>query len=197
MSTRLPAGERREQILDVAVQVFASKGFHGASMNDVADAAGVTKPVLYQHFDSKQDLYLALLEDVGHRMLHSIAKATAGATNGKTQTELGFQAYFRFVADDHDAFLLLFGTQANRGAESTAVIRRITDEAADAIAPLIAVDIDPDYRRTLAHGLIGLAEGASRRLVELGETFDPDALAQQVSNLAWAGLRAVGNLSRA
>ena len=197
MSTRLPAGERREQILDVAVQVFASKGFHGASMNDVADAAGVTKPVLYQHFDSKQDLYLALLEDVGHRMLHSIAKATAGATNGKTQTELGFQAYFRFVAGDHDAFLLLFGTQANRDAESTAVIRRITDEAADAIAPLIAVDIDPDYRRTLAHGLIGLAEGASRRLVELGETFDPDALAQQVSNLAWAGLRAVGNLSRA
>ena len=193
MSTRLPAGERREQILDVAVQVFAKQGFHGASMNDVAEAAGVTKPVLYQHFDSKQDLYVALLEDVGRRMLHAIAKATAGATSGKMQTELGFQAYFRFVAADHDAFLLLFGTQANRDAESTAVIRRITDEAADAIAPLIAVDIGPDYRRTLAHGLIGLAEGASRRLVELGETFDPDELARQVSNLAWAGLRAIGN----
>ena len=197
MSTRLPAGECREHILDVAVQVFAKQGFHGSSMNDVAEAAGVTKPVLYQHFDSKQDLYLALLEDVGHRMLHAIAKATAGATNGKTQTELGFQAYFRFVAGDHDAFLLLFGTQANRDAESTAVIRRITDEAADAIAPLIAVDIDPDYRRTLAHGLIGLAEGASRRLVELGETFDPDELARQVSNLAWAGLRAIGTSPKA
>lgn len=197
MSTRLPAGERREQILDVAVQVFAKQGFHGSSMNDVAEAAGVTKPVLYQHFDSKQDLYLALLEDVGRRMLHSIAKATSGATNGKMQTELGFQAYFRFVAGDHDAFLLLFGTQANRDAESTAVVRRITDEAADAIAPLIAVDIDPDYRRTLAHGLIGLAEGASRRLVELGETFDPDELARQVSNLAWAGLRAVGSFTHA
>ncbi len=192
MSTRLPAGARREQILDVAVQVFAQSGYHGASMNDVADAAGVTKPVLYQHFDSKQDLYLALLEDVGHRMLHAITKATTGAPNGKAQTELGFQAYFRFVAADSDAFLLLFGTQANRDAESTAVIRRITDEAAEAIAPLIAADIDPPYQRTLAHGLIGMAEGVSRRLVELGQTFDADDLARQVSNLAWAGLRAVG-----
>ena len=193
MSVRLPAGERREQILDVAVQVFAKQGFHGASMNDIADAAGVTKPVLYQHFDSKQELYLALLEDVGRRMLHAITQATAGVHDGKQQTELGYRAYFRFVDADRDAFLLLFGTQANRDAESTAVIRRIADEAADAIAPLItASGIGPDEQRTLAHGLIGLAEGACRRVVELGRSFDPDALAQQVANLAWAGLRAIG-----
>ena len=161
-------------------------------MNDVADAAGVTKPVLYQHFASKQGLYLALLEEVGRRLLHAIAKATAGATSGKSQTELGFKAYFRWVAEDHDAFLLLFGTQANRDDASTAAIRRMTAETADAIAPLIAVDIDPEYQRTLAHGLVGLAEGVSRRLVERGESFDPDELGSQVANLAWAGLRAVG-----
>jgi len=191
-STRLPAGARREQILDVAVQVFAKRGYHGASMNDVADAAGVTKPVLYQHFDSKQDLYLALLDEVGRRLLNAIAKATAGATSGKTQTELGFKAYFRWVADDHDAFLLLFGTQANRDAASTAAIRRMTAETAEAIAPLIAIDIDPEYQRTLAHGLVGLAEGVSRRLVERGESFEPDELGALVANLAWAGLRAIG-----
>jgi AcrR family transcriptional regulator len=196
MVSRLPAGARREQILDVAVQVFAKSGYHGASMNDVADAAGVTKPVLYQHFDSKQDLYLALLEEVGRRLLSAIAKATAGATSGKTQTELGFKAYFRWVADDHDSFLLLFGTQANRDAASTAAIRRMTAETADAIAPLIAVEIDPEHRRTLAHGLVGMAEGVSRRLVERGDSFDPDELGTQVANLAWAGLRAVGNEPR-
>ena len=115
--TRLPAGERREQILEVAVAGVRQHGFHGTSMNEVAEAAGVTKPVLYQHFDSKQDLYLALLDEVGNRMLTAITKATAGASSGKAQTELGFQAYFRWVADDHDAFLLLFATQANRDAE--------------------------------------------------------------------------------
>jgi hypothetical protein len=70
-------------------------------------------------------------------------------------------------------------------------IRRITDEAAAAIAPLIAVDISPAHRTTLAHALVGLAEGASRRLVGLGEQFDPDEIAREVAVLAWAGLRAV------
>jgi AcrR family transcriptional regulator len=191
MSTRLPAGERRDQILEVAVQVFARRGYHGTSMNDVAEAAGVTKPVLYQHFDSKQALYLALIDDVGERMSTAIAKATAGAVNGKTQTELGFQAYFRWVADDHDAFLLLFATQANRDAAATRAIRKITDDAAAAIAPLIAVDVDPEQQRTLAHGLVGLAEGVSRRLVERGEDFDPDELGRLVAQLAWAGLRSL------
>lgn len=192
MNTRLPAGERREQIIDKAVTVFARSGYHGASMNDVAEAAGVTKPVLYQHFASKQDLYLALIDDVGKRMIDAIGKATAGATDGRTQTELGFRAYFRWVADDHDGFLLLFSTQANRDAAATKAIRAITSEAASAIAPLIAIEIDHEQRRTLAHGLVGLAEGVSRRLVERGDEFDPDELARLVANLAWAGLRAVG-----
>ena len=87
MSIRLPAPARREQILDVAVEVFARNGFHGASMNDVAEAAGVTKPVLYQHFDSKQDLYMALLDEMGNRLLKAITKATAGVASGRQQTE--------------------------------------------------------------------------------------------------------------
>jgi AcrR family transcriptional regulator len=191
MSMRLPAPARREQILDVSVQVFAHRGFHSTSMNDVAEAAGVTKPVLYQHFDSKQDLYMALLEEAGTRLRKAVTKAVASATSGKEQTEFGFKAYFRWVADDHDAFLLLFGSRANRDEESTAAIRRITAETAAAIAPLIAVDIEGEHQKMLAHGLVGLAEGVSRHLVERGEQFDPEVLGQQIADLAWAGLRAV------
>ena len=190
-SPRLSATARREQILDVALEVFGRAGFHGASMNDVADAAGVTKPVLYQHFDSKRELYRALLEEVGNRLLSAIAKATADAPDGRSQTQRGFQAYFRWVAEDHDEFKLLYGGGTRRDDEFRSAIRHVTAEAADAIAPLIAVDIDPEHRRTIAHALVGLAEGASRRLVERGENFDPDEIARQVSDLAWAGLRAV------
>ncbi len=175
----------------MALEVFARAGFHGASMNDVADAAGVTKPVLYQHFDSKRELYQALLEEVGTRLLRNIDKAASEATDGKSQTELGFRAYFRWVAEDHDAFLLLFGSGSRRDNEFAAAVRRITAESANAIAPLIAVDIDEDHRTTIAHALVGLAEGASRRLVDRGDAFDPDEIAAQVSALAWAGLRAV------
>jgi len=191
MPQRLPANARREQILDVALDVFATSGFHGASMNDVAEAAGVTKPVLYQHFDSKRDLYKALLDEVGNRLLDSIAKATAEATDGKSQTELGFRAYFRWVSDDHAGFRLLFGSGTSNDDEFAAAVTKITAEAAAATAPLIAVDISESARRTLAHALVGMAEGASRRLVELGDDFDPDQIATEVSTLAWAGLRAL------
>ena len=189
-SPRLSADARREQILDVAINVFGRAGYFGASMNDIADAAGVTKPVLYQHFDSKSDLYGALLDEVGARMLDSITKATADAADGKEQTELGFQAYFRWVAQRHDEFMLLFGGTSRHDGEFSGQVRRITDAAATTVAPMIAVDIDPEHRRTLAHALVGLAEGASRRLVGLGEEFDPDEVASEISALAWAGLRA-------
>ncbi len=77
MSSRLSANARREQLLDVALDTFARAGYHETSMNDVADAAGVTKPVLYQHFESKRELYQALLDDVGARLVAAITEATA------------------------------------------------------------------------------------------------------------------------
>lgn len=189
---RLAAPARREQILDVALEVIGAAGYHGASMNDIAEAAGVTKPVLYQHFESKHQLYLALIDAAGDRMIGAIGDATANAPDGRSQTELGFQAYFRWVADNRNAFMLLFGGNARRDDEFSRAVRRITDSAAEAIAPLIAVDMDPERRRTIAHGLVGLAEGTSRYLIERGERFEPDEVAATVSRLAWAGLRALG-----
>ena len=189
-SSRLSADDRRQQIVDVAIAVFARAGYHGASMNEIAEAAGVTKPVLYQHFDSKSDLYRALLDEVANRMRAGITTATAGAADGKERTELGFRAYFRWVAHRHDEFMLLFGGAAHHDGEFSAQFRLITEAAAATVAPMIAVDLDPRHRETLAHALVGLAEGASRRLVGLGAAFDPDEVARAVSSLAWAGLRA-------
>ncbi len=84
---RLPAARRRRQLLDTARAVFAERGFHSTSMNDIADAAGVTKPVLYQHFSSKRDLFREVLEDVGGRLEETIAKAAAGAPGPREQVE--------------------------------------------------------------------------------------------------------------
>jgi AcrR family transcriptional regulator len=191
MTSRLSAPARREQLLDVALEVFARTGYHDTSMNDVAEAAGVTKPVLYQHFESKRELFQALLDAVGARMLGAIREGTADATDGRSRTELGFRSYFRWVAEDHDAFMLLYGGASRRDQEFSRAVRRVTNGMVQAIAPLIAADIDDEHRLTLAHALVGLAEGASRRLVERGEAFDPDVIARQVSDLAWAGLRGV------
>jgi AcrR family transcriptional regulator len=191
MSSRLPAAERREQLLSVALSVFSEKGFHGASMNDVAEAAGVTKPVLYQHFESKRELYMALIDESGERLLALIVAAAIDAPSPHDQVSRGVQAYFRWVAEHRASFLLLFGDGGRRDEEFTSAIRLLEDRMATAIAPMIRAEIDPDHQATLAHGIIGLAESTSRRLVQSGATFNPDKVAHQIGEMLWAGLRAV------
>jgi AcrR family transcriptional regulator len=160
-------------------------------MNDVADAAGVTKPVLYQHFTSKQELYLALLEHAGERLNGLIDAATNDATGPHDQVTRGFTAYFRWVADDRDSFLLLFGGSSRVADEFADAVRAIEVRITESIAPLIRADIDADHQRVLAHGIVGLAETISRQLVESDRDFDPDVVAAQVGDLVWAGLRAI------
>jgi AcrR family transcriptional regulator len=195
MSVRLPAAARRVQLVAMALEMFARQGFHATSMNDIADAAGVTKPVLYQHFVSKRELYLALLEETGHRLLTLIADATRDAAGPRAQVVQGFVAYFRWVAADRDEFLLLFGSGARRDEEFADAVRRVEEAVAEAIAPLIRADIDAEHQRLLATALVGLAEATSRRLVAHGERFDPDRVGNQVADLAWAGLRSVKRIS--
>lgn len=112
-------------------------------------------------------------------------------TRGREQTEAGFRAYFRFVADHPEAFVLLYGGASRQDQEFARAVRRVTAEAATAIAPLIDAGIDHEHQLTLAHALVGLSEGASRRLIERGDDFDPDEVADQLSHFAWAGLRGI------
>lgn len=190
--TRLTATERREQLLGVALKIFAQKGFHKSSMNDVADAAGVTKPVLYQHFDSKRALFIAALEAVGEKMIETIREATHEAASGREKTTAGMVAYFRWVMNDPDAFMLLFGSGTRRDEEFAAVSARIEKTTAEMIAPLIEADVDTEQQRIIAHALIGMSEGASRHLIQRGTKFDPNIVGEQLASLAWAGLRSIG-----
>src|SRR4051812_12408040 len=147
MSTRLPAPRRRRQLLDVALGVFAEQGYHVTSMNDLAEAAGVTKPVLYQHFRSKRALYLELLEDVGGQLRDTIGKATSEAVGPHDQVRAGFLAYFSFVAEHRQAFQLLFGGGTQRDEEFADAVRLVEDSIAETIATLIVVDGLDDERR--------------------------------------------------
>ena len=191
-ASRLSADARREQLLDVAIDAFAKSGYHSTSMNDVAAAAGVTKPVLYQHFDSKRALYVALLEDVGDRITSAVLEATKNSDSGKETTRLGFIAYFTWVAEHPREFQLLFGSNDRTDVEFTAMTRKLESSLAEAIAPLITAGIDAQHQRTLALGLIALAIGVSQHLIAEGKRFNPETVAEQVFQFAWAGLRSVG-----
>lgn len=206
-SRRLTAGERRQQLFDVALTLFAERGYRSTTMDDVAEAAGVTKPLVYQHFSSKRALYLELVDSVAQDMLSAIA-AAAAADNPRQQVERGFAAYFELVVTHEAAFRLLYGRNSAGDDGLGDALRRVEDAIAHAIEPLITAGLDPEHRRFLAYAVVGMAEGASRHWIATragtpaGEhrapavrTGEPGAeaqrLAARLADLAWAGLRSV------
>lgn len=192
MSTlRLPAEERREQLLAVAREVFAGTGFHDTSMNDVAREAGVTKPVLYQHFASKRELYKAVLLDVGERLQTDVIAAAAGAMSPKEQIETGLTAYLDFVEGDPAGFQVLFTGVSREDDEWAAITSDVERAVADGIAELIQVDGMSDaHRQALARGVFGLAEGMVRYWIsDESPALDRAELVRDLVTLAWGGLR--------
>jgi AcrR family transcriptional regulator len=189
---RLAPEERRRQLLDVACVEFADRGFYATSMDDLALAAGVTKPVFYQHFPSKRALFVAVLEDVGGRLLDVLRQATGSAETGRARVEQGFTAYFRFVEGDRAAFRLLFGASARNDPEFAEVVDNVLSNAAAAVSTLIEIPGSPEHRVILAHAIVGIAEGISRHaLTDPDGPHNPEQLAQWVAELAWFGLRGV------
>jgi len=192
---RLPAAVWRNQLLEVALDRFAAKGYHDTSMEDIADAAGVTKPVLYQHFDSKHELFLELLDSVGQEFLQGIANRAAAETNPYQRVLAGFRAYFQFVSERTSAFQLVFGGGARLTDDFADSVRRLESDIAELIGQFIDADIDDEHRDLLGHAIVGLGEVAGRRWVARqgsSEQLDPaeaERMAVRLADLAWAGLR--------
>ena len=200
--SRLAAASRRQQLLDVALEQFAHSGLDATTMDDIAHAAGVTKPLLYQHFQSKRALFLEILNDVVVGIIKALTAAAERAPGPRQQVEAGFSAYFRFVLHNESAVRLLLDSMLPHDAEIAQAMRRVDETIAGAIAPLINADIHPDHQRVLAAAVVGMAEGVTRDWLrsrsELtvstsSSALDAEAaiLGKRVAELAWAGLRMV------
>lgn len=189
--------DRRRQILDMALISFSASGYHNTSMNDIADALAITKPVVYQYFDSKRALYLELLHDVSQDLISTVTGAIARANEPREQTEQGLIAYFRWVADHREAFALLFESSERVDEEFADIVSQFEDLAANAIAPFIATNVSADEQHTFAVGIVGMAETVSRQVLRTGRDFEPEKLGRALAELAWGGLRSVGQLRNA
>jgi AcrR family transcriptional regulator len=195
---RLTAEQRRQQLVAVALELFARRGYRSTTMDDIAEAAGVTKPLVYQHFSSKRALYLELVNSIAQALLLAVRTAVMEAEGPRQQVEMGFAAYFRLVVNREPEFRLLYGRDHADDKELGRALRTVEDAIAEAIEPLMDAGLDDDHRRLLAYAVVGMAEGASRRFMEQRATAgngsaeqEARRLAQRVANLAWAGLRSV------
>src|SRR5215213_11032452 len=92
-SSRLPRGARRAQLLQAAQEVFVANGFHAAAMDEIADRAGVSKPVLYQHFPGKHELYLALVDQHAKEIVDAVRGALASTKDNKLRGALAIAAF--------------------------------------------------------------------------------------------------------
>ncbi len=188
---RMPRQERRTQLLASALEVFVAQGYHAAAMDDIAERAGVSKPVLYQHFPGKLDLYLALLDAACDTIIDNCRAALESTDDNKQRVTGAIEAFYGYVAHDTGAFRLVFESDLTNEPEVRGHVDRVTNECAAMIANVISDDtaLPAEASRLLAVSLVGMAQVSARFWLSDAGGLDRDQAVQLVSGLAWRGIR--------
>ncbi|NCT89545.1 TetR/AcrR family transcriptional regulator [Cellulomonas sp. APG4] len=197
----MPRDARRAQVLQIAQELFAREGFHHVSMDDIADRAQVSKPVLYRHFPSKLDLYLAVVDHRGRALVEAVDEALAAvaerdagaqgkdAPHGKAVVRAIVRAYVEFVEDAGDSFSLLFESDVTRDQEVRAHVEQASADAAAAICRGLheLTGLATEHARLLSTALVGMATTAATSRYRSREVSVEDAV-ELVTGLAWRGV---------
>jgi AcrR family transcriptional regulator len=188
--TRLPRSARRKQLLAAAQEVFVAQGYHAAAMDDIAERAGVSKPVLYQHFPGKLDLYLALLDVHCDAIIERMRNAMSSSTDNKVRVAAATSAYFDFIDHESEAFRLVFESDLRNDPAVRARFERVERSCIEAITETIMADTGLGRERAelLAAGLCGAAEIAARFWLTGGRQIPKSEAEALLSTLSWRGI---------
>lgn len=190
---RLPRAARRQQLIDVAQDSFARKGYQGTTIEDIAAAAGVTRPIVYNCFGTKDGIYLACLSAARQQLEQRILEAVAGACDPRSRVEAGLDAYFRFVAEQADAWDVLFGGGAAVAGSAEHEARALRFRTVDQIAALLRRElpaIGAAELGVLAHGVSGAAEQIAKWW-RGNPTIPRATVVARTMRLVWGGLEAL------
>lgn len=187
---RMPRDERRAQLLAAATDVFVNNGYHATVMDDIAERAGVSKPVLYQHFPGKLDLYLALLERHADELIHRVLRAIDETPDNAQRVSNAVGAYFDFVEVDGEAFRLVFESDLRNQPEVQAVVERAYTTCVQAIAQAVVADagLDADRAWLIAVGVVGVSEHSARYWLTHRHKMPKEEAVALTASLAWKGL---------
>ena len=189
--TRLPRTARRAQLLQAAREVFVSVGYHAAGMDDIAERAGVSKPVLYQHFPGKYELYLALLDAAATEIVAAVREALGSTTDNKARVNASTEAYFRYVDDSAAAFRLVFESDLVNDPAVRERTESVNRRCAEAASEIISHDagLSADEAMLLAIALAGMQQTAARWWLAQDRSVPLDDAVRLTSSLAWRGIR--------
>jgi AcrR family transcriptional regulator len=189
---RMPRSARRKQLLAAAQEVFVANGYHASAMDDIAERAGVSKPVLYQHFPNKLELYLALMDTQAEALSEAVIAALEGTDDNRERIHRVLSAYFDFVdRDEHDgAFRLIFETDLGNEPAVRSRVEAVTQKTMKAVASTVAGDtgLDHDQAELLATALTGAAQVAARWWLASGKPVPQDEAVRLLESLLWRGI---------
>ncbi|WP_153504969.1 TetR/AcrR family transcriptional regulator [Cumulibacter manganitolerans] len=187
---RMPRSERRRQLLDAAREVFVGSGYHQAAMDDIAERAGVSKPVLYQHFPGKLELYLALLDLHIEDLVTRIEHAMGGTTDNKERVRAAVDSYFDFVASGSQGYRLVFESDLRNDPQVGARVAAAQDACVESIARAVASDTDlgAERARLLSVGLVGLCVSSASAWLASREQISREEAISLMSALLWRGI---------
>jgi AcrR family transcriptional regulator len=186
---RLPKAQRREQLMDTARAVFVVQGYHAASMDEIAEQAGVSKPLLYQHFPSKLDLYLAILDSGIEHLLDTSDASLKNITDNKQRVHATIRSYVEFVDDPAGAYRLVFESDLTNEPEVRERMAHLDKEVIRRIAAVIKADtgLSESQAELLGAGLHGLAQVASTAWLGNPDVSREEAV-ELLASLAWKGI---------
>ncbi|WP_035319664.1 MULTISPECIES: TetR/AcrR family transcriptional regulator [unclassified Brevibacterium] len=186
---RLPRDQRRDQLVGVARSVFATRGYRTTSMDMIAEAAGVSKPVLYQHFDSKQDLYLALIDSSAAHLDSRLAEALGSTTDPHEQIHATYRAYFDFVVSHREEFVIIFNSDVYE-PKAEQKLRALRESSATRVVSALKnfARLSDDEAQLLCRALIGTAEVVVKQ-IDSQRGIDVDTAVELLTQMSWGGLR--------
>ncbi|WP_170839341.1 TetR/AcrR family transcriptional regulator [Micromonospora halophytica] len=189
---RLPRAVREQQMLDAAVKVFSRRGFHAASMDEIADDAGISKPMVYAYLGTKEELFVACLHRETARMMEAIAGAAAPDLPADQRLWRGLRAFFGFVGAHRDGWAVLYrqarGSQPFAG-ELAAMRARLVEVVAGMLDHALRAEgreVAETELEVVAYALVGASESLADWLADRPEA-DPEKTATRMMNVAWLG----------
>jgi AcrR family transcriptional regulator len=188
---RMPRAERMRQMVEVAEQVFSARGYAAASMDEIAELVGVSKPMLYEYFNSKEGLLLACIRESRSVLREATEQATVGAATAEDALRRGLLAFFVFIRERREAWSLLRHEMALIGTPAADEVEETRRQQTDLIAALMSgyFDSGDDLRAEAAAEFV---VGACERLAIWCERHDevsPEMATEYAMDVLWSGLR--------
>jgi AcrR family transcriptional regulator len=185
-------------MLREAGAVFAQRGFHATSMDEIAERVGVSKPMIYSYFGSKDALYFAYIEDAGRDLLAAIVDAERAQRDASIETRMraGTRAFFTYIADHRDGYSVLFSEMAVNGGSFRREVSAIRRQIVELVMALLDQQahesrVDPDSfggTEPLAHAFVGAGESLANWWLEHPDDSVED-VTERLMHVAWTGLR--------